>query len=455
MKFIHTLDRPIIHNEVTPQNALLNLVGELSDTKLIDFGHARFLNQPPSRDDLTDINPFYLSPERFNGICSVQSDLYSVGVMIYQLIFGVLPWFLDLSKYKPEDIPAVLNSKRKAKLPIPDMDVFELDAQLLNIMAKAMAYDTVDRFQTADEFIKALNGEIEVEAPRLSQNKQVGPKNVRKGNGFKDVAGMQELKDQLQSDVIDLLENPEQAKELGLHIPNGLLFYGPPGCGKTYFAEKLAEEIGCNFMEVDCSNVASPYIHGGQEKIAAMFDEARNNAPTILFLDEVDSMLRKRSMHNNVSESGEVNVFLTHMNNCGMDGVIVIGATNQPTDIDEAALRAGRFDLKYYIPQPDKMTRSSLFKIHLSNRRTELAIDYDKLADLTENRVSVDIKFIVDTAARMVHRKKTGKITMDDLLEAIANTKPSVSLDIIKQHERIRDEFMGEKKSTRPHIGFR
>ena len=85
------------------------------------------------------------------------------------------------------------------------------------------------------------------------------------GNGFADVAGMHSLKDQLQNDVINLLKNPEKAESLGLHVPNGLLFYGPPGCGKTFFAEKFAEELGCYYQYVKCSDVASPYIHGGQE----------------------------------------------------------------------------------------------------------------------------------------------------------------------------------------------
>ena len=391
LSFIHSLPRPIIHNEVTLQNVLIDLSGELKDAKLIDFGHARFLDLPPSKDDFGNINPFYLAPERFNGVCSVQSDLYSVGVMMYQMIFGMLPWFIDLSQYKPEDRVRAILARRCSPLQIPSMNVFELDERLINIMGKAMAYDINDRFQTADEFIKALDGSVEVEQPKTSSFKEApsGKKTKKIGNGFADVAGMQELKDQLQSDVIDLLKNPGRAKELGLSIPNGLLFYGPPGCGKTFFAERFAEEIGCNYMYVLCSDVASPYIHGGQEKIANLFEEARKNAPTILFLDEVEAMIMDRNKHNNVSEQGEVNEFLGQLNNCGAEGVMVIAATNEPTLIDPAALRAGRLELKYYIPQPDKETRIQLFKVGLKGRNTELGINYERLADLTENRVSL------------------------------------------------------------------
>lgn len=453
LSFIHSLPRPIIHNEVTLQNVLIDLSGELKDAKLIDFGHARFLDLPPSKDDFGNINPFYLAPERFNGVCSVQSDLYSVGVMMYQMIFGMLPWFIDLSQYKPEDRVRAILARRCSPLQIPSMNVFELDERLINIMGKAMAYDINDRFQTADEFIKALDGSVEVEQPKTSSFKEApsGKKTKKIGNGFADVAGMQELKDQLQSDVIDLLKNPGRAKELGLSIPNGLLFYGPPGCGKTFFAERFAEEIGCNYMYVLCSDVASPYIHGGQEKIANLFEEARKNAPTILFLDEVEAMIMDRNKHNNVSEQGEVNEFLGQLNNCGAEGVMVIAATNEPTLIDPAALRAGRLELKYYIPQPDKETRIQLFKVGLKGRNTELGINYERLADLTENRVSSDITLIIDTAARFVFKAKKEKISQSDIEEAINQIPPTVSPDVIRKCEKIRDEFTGKKPNK---IGF-
>ena len=267
---------------------------------------------------------------------------------------------------------------------------------------------------------------------------------------------MQELKEQLQSDVIEILNHPDEAKELGINMPNGLLFYGPPGCGKTYFAEKFAEEAGMNYIYVKCSDVASPYIHGGQQKIAALFEEAREKAPSIIFLDEIDAMIKDRSKHNNASEAGEVNEFLTQLNNCGKDKIMVIGATNKPSELDEAALRSGRLELKYYIPQPDFETRKKIFEINLSKRKVELGIDYDKLASMTENYVSADIQLIIDQAARKTFKNKGTHITMNSLCESIASTKPTVSLDQIKKHEAIRDSFLHQgKQNSRPKIGFR
>lgn len=154
---------PIIHNEVTIQNVFLNFVGDLSSLKLIDFGHARFLNQRPSKPDLKELNPFYLAPERFSGVCSTQSDLYAVGALMYQLLYGELPWFVDVSRKSNQDIVDCILTERENELCLSKEDVYELDDQLLNVMAKALSYDAEDRFKTADEFIKAIDGEIKVE----------------------------------------------------------------------------------------------------------------------------------------------------------------------------------------------------------------------------------------------------------------------------------------------------
>lgn len=462
LKFIHNLSRPILHNELTIQNVMLDLSGGTVISKIIDFGHARYIDQEINFIK-EGVNPFYTAPEAFNGVFSPQTDLFSVGAMLYHLLFGLPPYFTDLSSFQAERTLLIdaVQERRQKPLKILDTNKFELDEQLTNTIHKALSLDIDDRFKSADEFLKALNGEVKVQKLfkdetniGLAEKSDVTVKKV--GNGFADVAGMTELKMQLQSDVIDLLQHPEQAKELGLSIPNGLLFYGPPGCGKTFFAEKFAEEAGINYRYVKCSDVASPYIHGGQGKIAAIFDDARKNAPTILFFDEIDAMIKDRSKQTNVSEAGEVNEFLSQLNNCGQDGVLVIGATNKPTEIDRAALRAGRLELKYYIPQPDKETRERMFEINLHKRKVDFGIDYERLALLTENYISADIKLIVDMAARLTFRRKMGKITMSVLEEVIETSKPSISMDVIREHETVRDKFLGIKTeiSQRRKIGF-
>lgn len=460
LKYLHSQESPIIHNEVTIQNTMLNMTEEPDYAVLIDFGHARILRSGMRLARWDDLNPFYLAPERFNGICTVSTDLYAVGVLMFHLLFGRTPWYFDISR-KETDEEIVNEILRRKKIPfeLPDTTgFFEFDEHIANIILRATSHNINERFQTASEFIDAINEKIEVVRPKnilISAEHNSQDRNIRKGNGFKDVAGMNELKERLQSDVIDLLNNPEEAKAFGLSIPNGILFYGPPGCGKTFFAEKFAEQAGMNYIYVKCSDVASPYIHGGQQKIAALFDEARAKAPSIIFLDEIDAMIKDRSKHNNVSEAGEVNEFLAQLNNCGKDGILVIGATNKPNELDVAALRSGRLELKYYIPQPDFETRKQIFEINLSKRKTELGIDYDKLASMTENYVSSDIKLIVDQAARKTFRNKDSHITMKVLCETIIATKPTISLEQIRKHEAIRDAFENDgKRPSRPKIGF-
>lgn len=462
LAYMHSLSTPILHNEITLSNIMLDLSTTPSTPKIIDLGHARFLTQP-SDSFPTDIDSYYFcAPETFQNKWSVQSDIYSVGSILYTLIFGAPPYFDECAN--DINLKESLADARLSPPHFPERGIFEFTSMIAQVIKKALANNLKERFASANEMLTALEkaqspNQTPIQEQQTTETRQkektISPVKgqIKKGNGFADVAGMQELKEQLTSDVIDVIRNPEQAKKLGISIPNGLLFYGPPGCGKTFFAEKFAEELGCNYLYVKCSDIASPYIHGGQGKIANLFKEARKKAPTILFFDEIEAMVRDRNLQNNASEAGEVNEFLTQLNNCGQDGVIVIGATNNPTTIDPAALRSGRFDYKYYIPNPDKETRAKLFEVILKNRQKDDDIDYNKLSSLTDNFVSADIRLVIDRAARLVFKRKLKKISMTVLLEILASFKPSVSLDTIREQEAVRDQFNGVKQNRKP-IGF-
>ena len=463
LKYLHKRDIPIIHNGLTPESIMLDMTSNMSTAKIIDFGHAQYLESRNKSFYSDGLNLFYMAPEMFKGLYSTRTDLYSVGVMMYHLLFGTLPWYVDLSKVPTQDRIARVIEERKSPLKIPNLNIFELDDNLLNIVAKAVSQDVDERFQNVDEFLRALNGEIEVSKASYTKvditeakPTEAKPTKVKKGNGFADVAGMDELKHRLNKEVIDLIKCPEKYKKLKVKIPNGMLLYGPPGCGKTFIAEKFAEELGCNYMYVHCSDVASPYIHGGQEKIAAVFEQAKENAPTILFLDELDAMITDRSKHISVSEYGEVNEFLTHLNNCAENKVFVIGATNNPKAIDPAALRSGRFDIKMYVPAPDEKNRKLLFELYLKDISDE-SIDYDKLVKRSDGFVSKDISTLVNRAAILTAQADKDKISMDALITALEKSKgelPSISAEILKQHEKIREEFGDNKNNNRPKIGF-
>lgn len=271
--------------------------------------------------------------------------------------------------------------------------------------------------------------------------------------GFADVAGMEDLKSQLKSDIIDVLKEPERAKALGISLPNGILLYGPPGCGKTFFAQKLAEEAGCHFIIVNCSDIASTYIHGTQELIAEKFKEAEEKKPTIIFFDEIDAMIQKRNARGAEHYKTETNEFLTQLNNCGKRGIIAIGATNRPQDVDEAALRSGRLEMKVYLPAPDGVTRMMILMKKLQDRTIRGMLVVDEFVDKTEGWISSDVALVVDQAARLAFRRRQEYLDMDILNEVISKFKPTITKSQLKEYEDIRDKFEG-RKQERPRIGF-
>jgi len=278
---------------------------------------------------------------------------------------------------------------------------------------------------------------------------------VRKGDGFADIAGMADLKEMLKTDVIDALKEKEKYAEFGLTIPNGMLLYGPPGCGKTFFAEKFAEEIGFIFYQIKPSDLQSKYVNATQENIGALFKEARENAPSIVFIDELDALVPDRNQPNmNHMSSSAVNEFLAQMNNSGEAGVFVIGASNRPESIDVAITRAGRLDKTGYISPPDHDARAEMFTLVLSKRPIEGELDYKELANLTDGFMSSDVRFLCDEASRKALKTKS-KITQSIMEETIKANKPSISSSEIANYEKIREKMEGTSGSSRPSIGFR
>lgn len=468
LDYLHSQPLPVIHNEVTIQNVMLNLVGGLQELKLIDFGHACYLNQQIGKPDLTDLNAFYLAPERFSGVCSVQTDLYSVGVMMYFLLYDRLPWFIDLSRVSNDDKVEAILTERQKELYLPNIEMFELDEQLINTIVKSLSQDSEDRFQTAKDFIRAIDGEAKISRQSTkrkilssgTENKSKNSSksvNIVKGPGFAAVAGMDELKEQLREEVIEPLHHPEEYQRYGVTIPNGMLLYGPPGCGKTFFAKHFAEEVGFNFMFVTPATLKSRYVNASQENIAKMFKEAEENAPTIIFIDEINELVPNRDGDMHEMSKSAVNEMLAQMDRTGEKGIFIIGATNYPHMIDPAILRAGRLDKKYYIGVPDEAARKALFKLYLKNRPYDFGLDYDELSKLTRNYVSADIQLIVNDAARTA-LKCHSKITMAILRGAIATVCPSLNIKELQRYEEIKAQMTGEeirKSVNRPKIGFR
>ncbi|PZW40452.1 transitional endoplasmic reticulum ATPase [Mesonia algae] len=455
LNYLHHLENPIIHNDITNLNIMTDLSGKVTVPRIIDLGYARYISQS-NKDFLKDgLNPFYQANESFNKIFSVQSDVFSVGALYYHLLEGLPPWFVEISKYKADIIrleDAVLEERKKTLKFERNID--ELTKQSIT---KALQPNTENRFKSVKEFIQAINGELEIQ--QLSEAKEVSKPKIREiknGQGFNAIAGMQELKETIQLDVIDALNDKKRYAEYGLTIPNGMLLYGPPGCGKTFFAERMAEEIGFNFYQIKPSDIQSKFVNASQENIKKLFDEAREHAPSIIFIDELDAVVPNRNNTGvNHMNTSVVNEFLAQTNNCGDDGVFIIGATNRPNSIDPAILRAGRLDKVIYLPPPDFEARELMFKLYLENRPREVGLDYSALSTATENYVSSDIKFLCDEASRKALKLKS-RISKEILLETIERNKPSISLKELHGYITLRAQMEGlsENTNNRSRIGF-
>lgn len=388
------------------------------------------------------------APEYFHGKFTELSEVYAIGALMYEMLFGIEPWAINVDMLDKTMRTLVLLKMKRKPLLIPSLNGLNPSNELMTIIGKATEYQPEKRYQSLEDLRTAISRQLSSSVKDKEQHR-----NIRRGNGFSDIAGMDDLKEKIRYDIIDVLNDAERAKELGITIPNGILLYGPPGCGKTFFAEKCAEEMQCHFMYVKCSDVASPYIHGGQEKIARLFEEAREKSPTLLFLDEVDALLRTRTKQQNASESGEINEFLCQINNCGESGVFVIAATNMPEEIDEAALRAGRLERKYYIGVPDVQTIEKLLEIQLRKRKTD-SINIKEVAKHLQGRVAADVKLLVDVAARLAFRNHCN-ISTQLLIEAVRTTPPSVSKAVIEEHLRIKEKFEQKQiEGKRRRIGF-
>ncbi len=495
LDYMHQQRPPLIHNDITPSNIMLSAkTGGIPE--LIDMGHVseRANGNPPF--EVSDLDIPYRANETFIGVFDEQSDIFAACAVLYTMLFGKAPWVMEL----PEDNDRGEQANRIRKFRKEnalDFSGANLPEWLKNVLRKGLSLEYQNRYESVGQLVKAINEQNETytpprgntEGPEGSthtttsnnnhnnnnphssgsdqpsdggqgQGQQAEPGEgqfrVQRGNGkgFEDIAGMQELKDLLSQKVIFVLRNKELAEEYRLTPPNGMLLYGPPGCGKTFFAEKFAEEAGFNFMLIKASDLASTYVHGSQEKIAALFKQAEEQAPAIICFDEFDALVPVRSGDTSQHYASEVNEFLSQLNNCSHRQIFVIATSNRPDKIDPAVLRTGRIDKQIYVPLPDYKARYEMFLHHLKGRPQEEGIDADKLATLSDGYVASDIAYVVNDAA-MTAAFTHKKISQELLETIISNVKPSVKKEVLKQYEEMRlrmDGVAGTNQANR--IGF-
>lgn len=272
---------------------------------------------------------------------------------------------------------------------------------------------------------------------------------------WEDIGGLDEVKQELREAVEWPLRNPEVFSKMGIKPPKGILLYGPPGCGKTLLARAVATESGANFITVKGPEVFSKWVGESEKAIREVFRKARMAAPSIIFFDEIDSLVPRRGL--GYSDSGVtervISQLLTEMDGIiTLEGVVVIAATNRPDIVDPAVLRPGRFDRLIYVPEPDEKSRLQIIKIHTRNMPLARDVSLEQLATMTKSYSGADIEALCREAAMQALRRDINvkEVTMRDFEEALRKIGPSITSDMEKWYKSFIQQVRQIQKTATP-----
>ncbi|MDY5971495.1 MAG: ATP-dependent zinc metalloprotease FtsH, partial [Butyricicoccus sp.] len=279
-----------------------------------------------------------------------------------------------------------------------------------------------------------------------------GKANIRVGPGenkvtFADVAGAEEEKAELQ-EIVDFLRNPQKYRAIGAKIPKGVLLVGPPGTGKTLIAKAVAGEAGVPFLSISGSDFVELYVGVGASRVRDLFEQAKKNAPAIVFIDEIDAVGRQRGAglgggHDEREQT--LNQLLVEMDGFGAnEGVIVIAATNRKDILDHALLRPGRFDRQVYVGEPDVIGREAILKVHARGKQFDPDVNFKSIAQITAGFTGADLENLLNEAALLAARRNKKFITLEEIEQSLLK----VVMGVEKKTHVINPE---DKKLTAYH----
>ncbi len=366
------------------------------------------------------LNPNYMKAYYNRGLCYASLEQYDKAVEDFSKVIELRPDFAEayhlrgLAKEYSDDLDGAIDDYKKALELKPDL----MEAKAHLDAAKAKLEQGGEGGEGGGEGKK--NQIQMVERPKTN---------------FKDVAGMEKIKEKIRESIIYPLQNPELAREYGKFGGGGILLYGPPGCGKTYIVKAAAGEIGCAFINAKLSDLLDMYVGNTEKNIHKVFELARKNAPSIVFFDEIDAIgARRGEGQQSQAMRMAVNQLLYEMDGieANNQNVLVLAATNAPWDVDPALRRSGRFTDAIYIPEPDFKSRREIFRIHSKHRFIAKHIAWNRLALATTGYSAADIKAICDDAATYPWKEaqlkgKKRPIKTGDFVRAIWKRKSSLS----------------------------
>lgn len=275
---------------------------------------------------------------------------------------------------------------------------------------------------------------VELEIPRVT---------------YEDIGDLEEAKQKIREMVELPLKHPELFRRLGIEPPKGILLYGPPGCGKTLLAKAVANEVGAHFIAINGPEIMSKFYGESEARLREIFKEAEENAPSIIFIDEIDAIAPKRSEVTGEVERRVVSQLLTLMDGLKSRGkVIVIAATNRPNAIDPALRRVGRFDREIEFPVPDRNGRLEILKIHTRNMPLDKDVDLKELAKKTEGFSGADLEALCKEAGMNALREDINakKVKKKHFEEALKKITPSITKELMGYYEK----FSERRKIIKP-----